>query len=652
MMKKFWVIIVSFICLFVSCKDSSEWINSNLAGNISKKQPLLKDDFYQHVNYDWFKENGVILPEEDGKGPLLEARKNIQNQVLEMVRDDEKFSHEEEIVDYFYRQIANNDNAASLEKANGIINELLKISSVSKYWETVWSEFLPDCTIFSYYFNNINPQNSNLFLPVVQPSYVFGSLDNFFDSDSEESIEVFSLHREYYGKFLQTLGWSESEALKLVEKAFEFEMRLLEKDSADLSSNIYTEDRVGIYFPNLPVYEILRNKGGKYELLNLYDTEAFTKCNELFLDENIDSIKSLAVCTFLSRYAPYISKDCENLFFEILKKLEKKERDYSEDEKIVLMINPAEDIISQGWYNRYFDKRIIPEIEDFTKKVIRIYKNKLNSADWISEMTKSKACMKLDSIKIDVAVPERLNDYSDFMLDTECLLDSAILIKRNNEKNSIELSSDYNKKDSWLNCLPITVNAFYNPNYNSIVICAGYLNDFFYNMEWSVEKKMAHVGIMIGHEISHAFDLNGGVTDPDGNYILWWDRGDYNTLVEKCRSYGEYVSSKDYVSKEKAVNQLYWGEIVSDAGGLSVMLDLAKEYENFDYDAFFREFASGFRLIGSKAYIDNASATDVHSMYYIRVNATLQLFDEFYETYGIKNGDGMYLAPEKRIKIW
>ena len=86
--------------------------------------------------------------------------------------------------------------------------------------------------------------------------------------------------------------------------------------------------------------------------------------------------------------------------------------------------------------------------------------------------------------------------------------------------------------------------------------------------------------------------------------------------------------------------------------GMKVMLRLAKEDADFDYDAFFRQYAGVWKQISTYEREVYRLTRGEHPLNFLRVNAVLQQFDEFHDTYGTEEGDGMYLAPEKRITVW
>ena len=158
---------------------------------------------------------------------------------------------------------------------------------------------------------------------------------------------------------------------------------------------------------------------------------------------------------------------------------------------------------------------------------------------------------------------------------------------------------------------------------------------------------------MIGHEISHAFDSNGAQYDENGSLHNWWtdeDRAAFGERVSKVADYfGKIVPFDDGTPNN---GKLIQTEATADMGGIKCMLMMAKKIDGFDYDKFFRAYAHMWQRMDSLQMCERLATADTHPLSYQRVNVTLQQFDEFLETYDIKEGDGMYLAPEDRIAVW
>lgn len=209
--------------------------------------------------------------------------------------------------------------------------------------------------------------------------------------------------------------------------------------------------------------------------------------------------------------------------------------------------------------------------------------------------------------------------------------------------NNVDKYGDFSYMPSW------TVNAFYSPTSNSFVILNGLASGL---LGQSEEEKLGMLAMVIGHEITHAFDSSGSQFDEQGNQNDWWTVTDRNTFNKKVRKlidfYNQIALKQDYYVDGDTVD----GEATADLGGMKVALMMAEKIDNFDYDKFFRAYADLW--LSERMHYGGIEdrASDAHPFNYLRVNVVVSQFDEFVDTYDIKPGDGMYVPEDERIKVW
>ena len=195
------------------------------------------------------------------------------------------------------------------------------------------------------------------------------------------------------------------------------------------------------------------------------------------------------------------------------------------------------------------------------------------------------------------------------------------------------------------------VNAYYNPQKNLIVFPAAILQAPFYDLHQSSSANYGGIGAVIAHEISHAFDTNGASFDENGSLKDWWTESDYTAFKEKTQkvidqfdgqeSYGARINGKLTVS-----------ENVADLGGIAAALEAAKREPDFSAEEFFHNFARIWRMKGRPELMKLMASVDVHAPAKLRVNIQVPNFDDFFTTYDVKEGDGMWRSPEDRVMIW
>lgn len=160
------------------------------------------------------------------------------------------------------------------------------------------------------------------------------------------------------------------------------------------------------------------------------------------------------------------------------------------------------------------------------------------------------------------------------------------------------------------------------------------------------------MGAVISHEISHAFDTLGAQYDKSGKYSDWWTEDDYNAFKDRADKLIKFYDKIMAWEDTKVQGNNIQKEAIADMAGIKAMLKIAEGHEDFDYDAFFTACATVYRRLNTYELEYYRLMQDVHPLNYLRTNVTLQQFDEFLDTYDIREGDNMYLAPEDRITVW
>ena len=295
-------------------------------------------------------------------------------------------------------------------------------------------------------------------------------------------------------------------------------------------------------------------------------------------------------------------------------------------------------------------------IADVIDEILEAYHGIIEEADFLSDETRARAIEKLDAIKPYVLYPDSWEKYSCEELnfagpeDGGTLWEANRRIARYTLAESVKEYSEPVDKEKWGDT-PQTVNCFYDPTKNSIYILGAFAQGNIYNSDMSDEELLAKLGSVIGHEISHAFDSSGAQFDKDGNMANWWTEEDQAAFLERNQKMADYYNAMHPWEGQDFYGSIMTGEAGADMAGVKVVLRIAAGMEDFDYDAFFRAYADAW-LAKDTLQMAYIRINDVHPMPYLRINCTLQQFDEFLDFYGITEGDGMYLAPADRVIIW
>ena len=281
---------------------------------------------------------------------------------------------------------------------------------------------------------------------------------------------------------------------------------------------------------------------------------------------------------------------------------------------------------------------------------------------WMSDSTKINALVKLNSYTVKVGYPDKWRDYSKLTIDPKISL-------YENVKNVAKFDTRYNldkmdkpvDRSEW-GMTPQTVNAYYNPLNNEIVFPAAILQAPFFDPEADDATNYGAIGVVIGHEMTHGFDDQGRMFDANGNMKGWWTKQDavnFKALAEKLAAQFDKIEVLD---GEHANGHLTLGENIADQGGLRVSYDAFKNTQEYQQgkpiDGFTptQRFYLSYGRIWAENMTDEAmyqqTKSDPHSLGRYRVNATLRNIDTFYDAFGIKSGDKMWLDPADRVVIW
>lgn len=313
----------------------------------------------------------------------------------------------------------------------------------------------------------------------------------------------------------------------------------------------------------------------------------------------------------------------------------------------------------------YVDKHFSPEAKErmltLVGNLLKAYESSIKELDWMSEETKVQALDKLSKFTPKIGYPDKWRDYSDLRIVRNDLygnMQRSTAFEYNRMINKLGTPVD---REEW-GMTPQTVNAYYNPPLNEIVFPAAILQPPFFDMDAEDAVNYGAIGAVIGHEIGHGFDDQGSTFDGDGVMRNWWTEKDQQEFKKRTGALvAQYNEFK--VFPDLNVNgDFTLGENIGDLGGLSIALKAYKVSLNDKsapvldgYTGEQRVFIGWGQAWLSKAReeaLRNQVSTDPHSPAKFRVNGVVRNIPEFYTAFHVAPSDSLYLAPEKRVKIW
>ncbi|MBP3888026.1 MAG: M13 family metallopeptidase [Cellulosilyticum sp.] len=640
-----------------------------------KQEIRLEDDFYEYINKEWL-ETTTLKPGYPATNTFNELNDKCQEQLqqlfAEILGNGDKYGEndiEKKMVNlynnYLNKEVRNKQGTKPIKPYLDKIAAIQTLEDLETYLSDIMQSNMAGIYGMSVS-TDFKDSNQKIFT-ISSTNLILGGSDDY-NKPTEQSKITSAATTKYLQNILVLMGYSKEEAAKKVEDAYTFEKLLTpyilgQEEASKMSNvyeiayNVYTLDELDQLAPNLNLKtKIQKICGDKADRVNVLEPKWLEALNTVYTEENVDAMKNYIEIKFLRNTVGALGEDFEKIADEYTAELTGVQGDIPVEQEAMQVISSIfSDKIGKLYVEKYFSKEAKEDVETLVNEIIATYKKKLENVDWMADSTKANAIKKLDTMKVKIGYPDEWEDYEG--LEIKSYEEGGSLIENlfNIESWSYEeILAEMDKPvDKTIFAMsPQTVNACYNPTCNDITFPAAILQHPFYDVNRSKEENLGSIGAVIAHEISHAFDNSGANFDENGNVNEWWTKEDYAKFEEKAQTVRDFYSNVTVDSGAKVNGDLTVGENIADITAVSCMLDIMEEMDNADYKAFFESWATTWRMIGTDEYKALLLEQDPHSPDKVRANVVLQQFQEFYDTYGIKEGDGMYVKPENRLKIY
>lgn len=650
------------------------WVDSDLSGAIKAEDEIRpQDDFAAAVNKDWKLEKGEAYA-----GVFDDVTRAVTAKKKQAATDEAIPGETAKVLRAYYKLASDWEarNADGVEPLRPYLDDIASIKS--------GDELLAFYTDLERNPLGLSPvrveQGSVLYsdkadaygLVLAEPAFSLDTPDAYYalNPASLESYEKLESIAEY---LLGRLGRSEAEVRETVSACIAFEKKL-----AAAQSEVADPDEI------VCSREEALSRAGRFPLDRLLDAWGFGENDVFFFDPgyakklpgiwdegNLEQIRAYLTVHYVIGCEKYLDRESYDTVNELRQSWLSVPVDTGETEEMLedtLMFDgyigstAMVGAMNRVYVENFFDDAMIAELRDTTQEIIDAYKDIFSAEDWLSEEGKQKSIEKLSAISIHIAYQDFDSaDYGKLQFKSRDeggnFLEAVFAARRFAMDHMAWLSAQPYDAAYWDPVEPMLsttiTNAMYRPDTNGIYIFAGICEAPAYAPEMSKEEKLAGIFAIVGHEITHGFDKSGAQYDKEGKKNTWLPYEDQKAFNDRNDNVALYYSSlSPYPASGPYSGTQVSGEATADMGGLKVTLYLASRIPGFDYDRYFRSFARLWRnnvpLETEKQYFSG----DVHPLAFYRVNVGVQQFDEFYDTYGVQEGDGMYLAPDKRIKVW
>jgi predicted metalloendopeptidase len=319
------------------------------------------------------------------------------------------------------------------------------------------------------------------------------------------------------------------------------------------------------------------------------------------------------------------------------------------------------ELLGQLYVDKHYQEEARARMDTMIANLVEAYRQSISELEWMSDETKQQALVKLANFKPKVGYPDKWRDYSSMEITEGDLVGNVKSAARfEYDRNVDKLDKPVDKMEWFMN--PQTVNAYYNPAWNEIVFPAAILQPPFFNVEADDAANYGGIGAVIGHEIGHGFDDQGRKFDAEGNLRDWWTEEDAARFDERKNMLAAQYDGYEVLDGLTINGQFTSGENIGDLGGLGIAYkayrlsldgEEAPVIDGFTGDQrFFLGWAQVWRAKARDEEAKRLLTIDPHSPPKFRANGAAVNVPEFYQAFDVREGDGMYLPPQERVKIW
>ena len=636
-----------------------------------------QDDFYKFVNENWEKKTELpaTKPAWGAFSELAEKNQDFTRNLIKELKKKKASqlnSDEKKILTLYnsYYDVKRRDKTgyAPLKKELDKINNIKNVNDFQNYN----IEITKDGKMELYGWGVGTDLNSSQQNAVYLSSAGLGLSREYYQKETEENKKILEEYTKYISDLLGYIGESNTQekAGKIVEFEKNIAKTLLKNEERNDVKNYNNPRKVSDLakiVKNIDLARYLREAGVNTENVIISELKYYENMDRLITDANIETIKDYMKFHIVNSSTTLLTDQLGQRSFEFYGRYlnGQKEREILEKRALYFVDGNLGELIGKEYVKKHFSEESKKEAKEMVNYIMKAFRIRIQKLSWMSEETKVKALEKLDKISVKIGYPDKWEDYSTFIINENDSLYAQMesVSKWVYQRDLKKVGKPVDKTEWFMNAHEI--NAYYSPTQNEIVFPAGILQFPFYDLKNSGPGvNFGGIGVVIGHEITHGFDVAGASFDGDGNVKNWWstrDKEKFDIVTKKLsQEFSKYsVAPNIFVNGEFTLT-----ENIADLGGVNIAFDALKMYLNDHPERnviidgykqnqlFFMSFARIWHQKTTDEYLKNLVKTDSHSPSYFRVNGTLINVDGFHNTFNTKQGDKLYKDFKDRIKIW
>ncbi|PKG56643.1 peptidase M13 [Shewanella sp. Choline-02u-19] len=634
-----------------------------------------QDDFYSYVNGTWIK-NTTIPSDRTSSGAFYDLREKSRDDVKAIIEEvaatpDLKAGSDEQKVADLYRSFMDTETLNKLG-IKPIQSELDNVSAIKSKDELVTyfahSQIVGGGTPMAFYIDVDAKDSSRYATHIWQYGLSLPEKDYYFNQD-ERFVNIRKAFIEHIEKMYTLAGLANPKAsaeavLALETSIAEKHWDVVETRDSTKSYNLYQVKDLATLAPDINWKGYLSTLGVDKQADIIINQPTFISgLNDVIKNTDLDTWKTYMQWQVLTHAAGSLSEALDTENFEFFSKtLNGQEEQEPRWKRGVASVNSLlGEVVGKVYVKRHFSPEAKTRMQTLVENLRGSYGDSIESLEWMSADTKVAAKDKLAKFNPKIGYPDRWESYDKLAIKADDLFGNNLRASQLSHEKDLEKLGGPIRTWEW-GMTPQTVNAYYNPTMNEIVFPAAILQPPFFNMEADDAVNYGGIGAVIGHEMGHGFDDQGAKFDGEGNMRDWWTEQDLKEFSIRGKAlinqYNDYAVFDDL----NVNGELTLGENIGDLSGVTIAYRAYKKSLNGQEapvidgltgdQRFFIGFTQIWRAKIKEESMRNRVATDPHSPAQFRSLGALSNMPEFYSTYDVKPGDAMYIAPEKRVKIW
>jgi len=686
-------LITSAVCsslLFVAgCNSSNETTTEQasvpsiqktaLASGIEKanmdQNVRAQDNFYRHINGGWMNSND-IPGDKTAIGSFYDLRDKADDDVKAIITElaateNLTSGSDEQKVASLYRSYMNSEHRDSLgttpvQPIFDAINSLKNKDELATFFGEYQAMGVGSPVAF---YISVDAKDSSRYATHIWQSGLGLPDQDYYFNEKERFVDLRNGYLAHIEKMFNLAGLEDGKAAAKAVMALETKLakhhstRVENRDSAKRYNkfDVAKLNELGNSF-NWNAYLSAQGVAKQQDII-INQPEFVKGFDQVFGQTSLADWQTYLTFHSLSNFASYLTSAIDNENFEFFSKQLNglKEQRPQWKRGVSTVNNNLGEVIGKVYVARHFTPEAKSRMTVLVENLRDSYGASIDDLEWMSIDTKKAAHVKLASFDPKIGYPNKWKDYSALNIKTDDLVGNIIRSSQVSHQKSIDKLGGPIDKEEW-GMTPQTVNAYYNPTKNEIVFPAAILQPPFFNLAADDAVNYGGIGAVIGHEMGHGFDDQGSKYDGEGNLRNWWTEQDLSQFKSRTDALVAQYANYQVFDDLNVNGELTLGENIGDLSGVTIAYKAykaslnGKEASVIDGLTGDQRFFMGYAQIWRSKIVEksmrNRVATDPHSPGEFRALGSLSNMNEFYDAFDVKEGDAMYIAPEKRVKIW